>query len=629
MQTSRNPKMEMYTLLDILCEGGELSEEQRTRLNELLRSDENLRFEYLAYLAIDSSLARETTEPVHPTKTEWREILLHGDKAGDSCPLCPPLDEEPSSTGLLDRWKGFGTPPVLFSLTILLSTLLFVAALLLQQRHLSNLPPAPAVPFVRVAEVPSTHNSTPNTTNKTKKVSDIKPTLARLDKTDHCQWTKNRKNSFLGENLSTGQILDLEQGQAEVQFCSGARVFLEGPAVFEVVSTNSGRLIAGSMTADVPDEAHGFTVFAPTMDIVDLGTQFAVSADPSNNTAVRVLAGKVQAHWSQSEGHQVQAAELVTGETLEVDRTGMCNTTPVSPHLPSCLPKLQQPTLPPPIDPDLVWQASPDNRPIIKRGPAGSWDALRADNPFVIVEHDKLYCFYKGLDKPISLGGMQRIGLVTSVDGIHWEKPLTQPVLEEGPEGAFDSCGVKLPMVYKHDGVYYMFYSGLGNGTKQIGLATSTDLIHWNKQSENPVLARRGGSWDTALSTHPTSIFERNNQFYMLFRGMKSFFNEQGLGLAVSSDLRHWRRVQSEPVIPVSEEIYSFGGAITQDGYVAIAHASGEPYWFSNDLVHWEKGPSAKFDLPWADTVSNLFYWRGEWNILYERKDYVYRAVLK
>ena len=365
------------------------------------------------------------------------------------------------------------------------------------------------------------------------------------------------------------------------------------------------------------------------MDIIDLGTQFAVSADPSSNTAVRVLAGKVQAHWAQAEGTHAQEAELVTGETLEVDRSGARIAMLTSGNLPSRLPELQQPTLPPPIDPTLLWQASPDSRPIIKRGPAGSWDALRADNPFVIVEHDKLYCFYKGLDKPLPLGGVQRIGLITSVDGIHWEKPLAQPVLQEGPEGAFDACGVKLPVVYKHDGVYYMFYSGLGKATKQIGVATSTDLIHWTKQSDEPVLSRRRGSWDAVLSTHPTSIFKVDNQFYMLFRGMKNFYSDQGLGLAVSDDLLHWQRVQSEPVIPVSEEIYSFGGAVTQDGYVAIAHASGEPYWFSDDLLHWKKGPSARFDLPWADTVSNLFYWRGEWNILYERKDYVYRAVLK
>ena len=258
-----NPKMEMYALLDVLCEGGELSEEQRTRLNELLRGDENLRFEYLAYLAVDSSLARETTEPAHPTKTEWREILLHGESEGESCPICPPLDEEgSSSSGLFGHWKGFGTPPVLFSLVLLCGVLL--VGIYLVQRNQTSVSPSPSAPPEQVADVSSVHQNSPNlVVGEIKIADDINPTIARLEKTADCQWAKDRKDSFLGENLSTGQVLDLERGQAEVRFRSGARVFLEGPAVFEVVSRNSGRLVAGSMTADVPDEAHGFTVFAP------------------------------------------------------------------------------------------------------------------------------------------------------------------------------------------------------------------------------------------------------------------------------------------------------------------------------------------------------------------------------
>ena len=452
---------------------------------------------------------------------------------------------------------------------------------------------------------------------------------ARLTRTDGCRWAKESIDGFLGENLLHGQKLALERGVAEVRFESGASVFLEGPSVFEILSSNSGRLYSGELTADVPDEAHGFTVFAPTMDVVDLGTRFALSADANARTGVRVLSGKVRARWPHASAKLVREEELTTGESIAIDASGDRSTSFTAASLPDRLPELKPIPLPPPIDPSLTWKAVPADRPIIELGRHGSWDRIRADNPFVVVEHDRLYCFYKGLNKPESLGGVQRIGLATSIDGIEWKKPLDRPVLLEGPKGAWDSRGVKLPMVFKHDGQYFLFYSGLGGSKKQIGLATSTDLLHWKKIDSNPILKARPGSWDAQLSTHPTPIFHVDNHFYLLFRGMTDFYRDQGLGLAVSENIKEWTRAEASPLVSGSEEIYSFGCAATRDGYVAISHSPGEPYWFSLDLIHWEKGPSAKFDLPETETVSNPFYWRGEWNLLYERKDRVYRAVLK
>jgi len=224
---------------------------------------------------------------------------------------------------------------------------------------------------------------------------------------------------------------------------------------------------------------------------------------------------------------------------------------------------------------------------------------------------------------------MQRIGVATSVDGRHWVKPSNHPVLDIGPPGTWDSEGVKLPSVFHHEGTYYLFYSGLNGKVKQIGMATSTDLLHWTKHSDNPILSVRPGRWDRQLSTHPTPVFQRGDRFYLLFRGMKSFYNRQGVGLAFSVDMVHWYRDKQQPVISPSEEIYSFGAVQTTDGYVAMSHAVVEPYWHSKNLVHWEKGEPARFDQPDVDTVSKPFFWKGKWNVFYERDNLVYRAVLE
>ena len=98
--------------------------------------------------------------------------------------------------------------------------------------------------------------------------------------------------------------------------------------------------------------------------------------------------------------------------------------------------------------------------------------------------------------------------------------------------------------------------------------------------------------------------------------------------MTVSNDLLEWRRARQWPVVPCDEEIFLFGCVRTRDGFVAMTYAEGEPYSHSKDLYTWRKGASAVFDQPGVDMVSKPFFFKGKWNVLYERKNRVYRAVL-
>jgi hypothetical protein len=285
--------------------------------------------------------------------------------------------------------------------------------------------------------------------------------------------------------------------------------------------------------------------------------------------------------------------------------------------------------LAPSIDPSWTWVETPPGHPVIDRGPEGGWDHLAVDNPFVLVDGDRYLCFYEAQDKPFDRGGREQIGLAVSSDGVHWEKKSAgNPIFGVGPEGAWDSHIAKLPTVFERQGTYYLFYSGKDARTKQIGLATSTDLISWTKHEANPVLRARPGKWDRQLSTHPASVFRREGRFYLLYRGMSRFYADQGLGLAVSDDLVHWERARDDPVIPTDREIASLAVVETPDGYLAIAQSPGRPYWRSADLVTWTEGPSAKFTGPRVETLSNPFLAAGGWRVLYEQQDRIYAAVL-
>lgn len=277
---------------------------------------------------------------------------------------------------------------------------------------------------------------------------------------------------------------------------------------------------------------------------------------------------------------------------------------------------------------DGVWTESPEGRPVIDRGPEGAWDHYAVDNPFVFVDEGVFYCFYEGQDKPGGQGGRERTGLAVSRDGIHWEKWPGNPILDVGPAGAWDSRAAKIPVVTHHEGTYYLFYSGRNAQTKSIGVATSPDLRRWTKHPGNPVLRGRPDRWDRHLSTHPAPVFRRDGRFTLLYRGMQSFYRKQGLGLAVSDDLVRWTRAEEEPVIPPEEEVASLSVVALEGEYLGLAQSPGRPWYVSRDLRRWERRGSARFTGAGVDTVSNPFRCRGKWAVLYEQKDRIYRAEI-
>jgi len=283
----------------------------------------------------------------------------------------------------------------------------------------------------------------------------------------------------------------------------------------------------------------------------------------------------------------------------------------------------------PALDPEWTWVERPAGKPVIDRGGEGSWDAYAVDNPFLLVHDGSLYCFYEAQDKPFQEGGHEQVGLALSRGGVFWDKCRGNPILTVGPEGSWDSVVAKLPVVVRGPDGFCLFYSGKNKQTKQIGLATSQDLVHWEKHAANPVLSSRPGQWDKHLSTHPAPPYRHDGRYLLLYRGMTGFYCDQGLGVAVSEDLVRWRRLTAGPVIPTSEEIASFAVTRADGRYVGISQAPDRAYWFSDDLTHWQRGGAVRLTGPRVDTLSNPVWFEGEWVVLYEQGDRIFRAILE
>jgi len=99
--------------------------------------------------------------------------------------------------------------------------------------------------------------------------------------------------------LATGQpvhagVVDIERGRLTFRFHCNAEVTIEGPAKFGLNAAKRAFLEHGELTAYCPDEAHGFTIGAPGVAVIDLGTRFWMSVDKLGFTHVVVREGKVQ-----------------------------------------------------------------------------------------------------------------------------------------------------------------------------------------------------------------------------------------------------------------------------------------------------------------------------------------------
>ncbi|MAX37417.1 FecR domain-containing protein [Gimesia sp.] len=96
-----------------------------------------------------------------------------------------------------------------------------------------------------------------------------------------------------GTRFAAGKKLWLKSGIGRIRFESGAGIVLEGPAQIELCSPLNAKLNYGKLAAYVPDEAQGFTVDTPKIQIVDQGTRFGTVVDPLGKAEVHVFEGEV------------------------------------------------------------------------------------------------------------------------------------------------------------------------------------------------------------------------------------------------------------------------------------------------------------------------------------------------
>ena len=141
--------------------------------------------------------------------------------------------------------------------------------------------------------------------------------------------------------------------------------------------------------------------------------------------------------------------------------------------------------------------------------------------------------------------GKIRIGHATSSDGKDWTKDTeNNPVLEPGTD-TWENEHVLCPWVWKEGDTWYMIYHGRGSAKEAIGLATSSDGVNWTKDSNNPVLEGSGSGWE-GNSVENFGVMKVGSTYYLWYESAAS--GERQTGLATSTDLINWTKDPNNPI---------------------------------------------------------------------------------
>ncbi|MFN8705951.1 MAG: hypothetical protein ACK526_14055 [Planctomyces sp.] len=179
----------------------------------------------------------------------------------------------------------------------------------------------------------------------------------------------------------------------------------------------------------------------------------------------------------------------------------------------------------------------------------------------------------------------------------------------------FDRRGAQAPYVVLHDGLWWMFYAGIGDdGVQRICLATARPEKpkEWNRIG--PILpSGAAGSFDERSATYPR-IHRFGDRWHLYYsgrsrrRGPQHFSEYYGIGLARSFDLKHWEKYSDKPVLdgtgiaeyPENQALVGLGNIldpdIISDGtattsakfrmYYTLLPGKEDPDWKKNGTWH-------------------------------------------
>lgn len=169
-------------------------------------------------------------------------------------------------------------------------------------------------------------------------------------------------------------------------------------------------------------------------------------------------------------------------------------------------------------DDGIRFSRNPTN-PIFR--PTGNWNCGRAIDAEVFPFGDRYLLYFATRDSAykIQMQGVASAPLTTNFNREQWTQLTDAPILK--PEYPWEGECVEGASIVQYKDTLYMFYAGAyNNKPQQIGVAKSTDGIHWKRLSNKPFLTNGDpGTWNYSESGHPHLFKDANGRTYLFYQG--------------------------------------------------------------------------------------------------------------
>ena len=184
-------------------------------------------------------------------------------------------------------------------------------------------------------------------------------------------------------------------------------------------------------------------------------------------------------------------------------------------------------------DDGLTWERAKDEPILSVHQPdCGEWEKDCIYQPW-LVEHEGRYLnFYNAAN-----GYIEQMGLALSDDLLEWRRDESNPVIPNGPEGAYNEKFSSDGKVYWDTDHWVMSFFGVGQGGAHIMAAFSQDLYHWEVDPEPLYKAGGNPSGLDKQYAHKISLAwnPANETWYMLYNAVGN--QGRGIGLITSKPL--------------------------------------------------------------------------------------------
>lgn len=173
--------------------------------------------------------------------------------------------------------------------------------------------------------------------------------------------------------------------------------------------------------------------------------------------------------------------------------------------------------------------------------PTGEWTCGRAIDAEVIQFKGQYFLYYATRDKQFKIQ-MQGVAVApgnTNFGRSDWKNMSLDSAMLK-PELSWEGECIEGASVIKKNNKLFMFYAAAyNNAPQQVGLASSTDGIHWSRLSNQPFLKNgKPGEWNSSESGHPHIFSNPDGPDYLFFQGN----NDNGKTWYISNVKVDWKK---------------------------------------------------------------------------------------